>query len=110
MRATPARAEDLCRSLHELADALRRERRLHRLRGNAEVRGAPHDAALADEQCLRRLMADAKLSRHGVGHVSMRLDGDDGVVHLDAIGVEVIDDLIERLGAYTAAVAVREQQ
>ena len=86
------------------------QRGFNRLRGHAEVRRTPHDAALSNEQGLRRLVPHAQLSRDGIRDVAMSLDGYHRVARIHMAFVQMGDELIERLGADPAREAVFEKQ
>src|SRR5262245_46566406 len=84
--------------------------RLDRGGGDAEVRGAPDHAALVDQQRLRRFVANAESRRDRVGQLAVRLDGHDRVPCVELVFVQVIDQLVERLGARAARQAVLEEE
>lgn len=86
------------------------DRGFERAAGHAKVRRAPHDAALADEQRLRRLMPHAQSSRDRGGQIAMRLHGDHRVACRQSFVVEVVDQLVEGLEARAARDAVLEQK
>jgi len=88
---------------------------LHGVGSYAKVRRGPDDASIPNQQGLRRLVTDTEFRRNGVRDVTVRLYCDDRVsriLHscLDDIRVEVIDELIERLGADAARETVFEEQ
>ena len=90
---------------------VRRERAGHGNGRDAEVRRAPDDLAVANEQRLRRFVADAEPRAHGVRHLAVRLHRHHRVIGLLAPRrVEVLDQLVERFGARAARVAVLEEQ
>ena len=86
------------------------DRGFDRAARHAEVRRAPHDAALADEERLRRLVPNAESSGDRGGQLAMRLHGDHRVARRQALIVEVIDQLVERLEARAARDAVLEEE
>jgi len=65
----------------------------------------------ADQERLRRFVAHAEPGGNGVRDVAMRLHGHDGVVGVvPALLVQVRNQLVERLGARAARVAVLEEK
>ena len=90
---------------------VRLDRLRNRLGGDAEVRGAPHHAPVHDEQRLWCFVPDAQPCRDRRGHITVRLHRDERVVRVRSAAVlEVIGQLVERLGAGTAGQAVLEDQ
>ena len=86
------------------------DRRLERTAGHAEVRRAPHDTTLANEQGLRRLVAHAEPPRDRGGQLAMRLHRDHRVAGRQTLVVQVVDQFVEGLEARAARRAVLEQE
>jgi len=77
---------------------------------HAEMRRAPYDAPVANEQRLGGLMAHSQARGDRIRYGAMGLHGDHRVLRSGRPLIEVCDELIQRVHARPACIAVLEQQ